>query len=588
MKTGRWAAIGGLIGAAAFVLAACGSTTASTSSTQALLQKQNTMVTALPVGVGITDFAPIANASAYSIYNSQVEYMMWAPLVMVSGQDTIDWADSIAKSITPSNNDQTFTVSLKNWNWSNGKPITAQDVAFTANLVLQACTVTNPPYSYGGCGFGGIPQISGHPQLKSVAVSGNDVVFTTSAPANPTWFELNALGQIQPMPQSVWDKGSVTQDLTFLKSVYNQPTAAAYKVISGPYKFDSFVNNQYWKFSPNASYGGPKATINVTMQYEASDQAEFAALKTQKINAGYLTATLYGSANQLTKNYVLTKSQGFCWYGVMINSAKDTLDVGPAFQDPKVRQALEYGIDQNAIGKVLDGTLNGQNMWIPNYSAIPSGFPNLTQAVFGTSSIPNPYPFSIAKGKALLEAAGYKLVNGVMTKGSIKLSFPVNIDASSTETQNAALILQQDWKQMGVDIQINPMAFDSMIALSDAQPGTSSKWAVNWSGGWCYEPNFYPTGGGMWQYYDSEDNFNLAGAFTHFNSAVQQSYAPGTAAQAQQNMLAYANATATDLPQLWMPGGYTVDETAPYIHGTTKWFNPVQAFTQWNHLTISH
>ncbi|MDA8343883.1 MAG: ABC transporter substrate-binding protein [Thermaerobacter sp.] len=584
MKTGRWAALGGLIGTAALTLAACGGGTAPASS-QAPLQKASEMVAALPTQVGITDFAPIANISAYSIYNSQVEYMMWAPVVMVSGQDTIDWADSLASKITPSNNDQTFTVTLKPWKWSNGTPITAQDVAFTANLLLQACIASSPPYSYGGCGFGGIPPITGHPELKSVTAQGNNtVVFTTSAPSNPTWFELNALGQIQPMPQSIWDKGSVTADLNLLKQVYNDPTNAVYNVVSGPYKFSSFSNNQYWKFVPNKQYGGPKATVSVSLQYEASDSAEFAALKTEKINAGYLTASMFGSAGQLAKQYSQSKTLGFCWYGVTLNSASDALDVGPAFQDTAVRQALQYGVDEAAIGKVLDGVLNGKSLSVPNYSAIPSGFPSLTQAVFGVSSIPAQFPYDPAKGKALLLSDGYKMVNGVMTKGNIKLQFPVNIDSGSTEDANAALILQQDWAQMGVKISINPEAFDSLIAITNTTAGESSKWAVNWTGGWCYEPNFYPTGGGMWSYYDSVDSYNNK----DFNNAVNQSYAPGTAAQAQQNMYAYALATAKDLPMLWMPSGYALNETAPYLHGTSQWFNPVQAFTQWNHLTISH
>jgi hypothetical protein len=89
----------------------------------------------------------------------------------------------------------------------------------------------------------------------------------------------------------------------------------------------------------------------------------------------------------------------------------------------------------------------------------------------------------------------------------------------------------------------------------------------------------------MWlSYYNNVDSYNNA----QFTAAVNQEYAPGSAAQAQKNMYAYAIATAKLLPVLWNPIGYTVNETAPYLHGTNKWFNPVQAFTQWNHLTISH
>jgi peptide/nickel transport system substrate-binding protein len=62
---------------------------------------------------------------------------MYAPLVMVSGNDTIDWADSLASSVTANAAGSSYLVKLKPWKWSDGKPITAQDVAFSANLILQ-------------------------------------------------------------------------------------------------------------------------------------------------------------------------------------------------------------------------------------------------------------------------------------------------------------------------------------------------------------------------------------------------------------------------------------------------------------------
>jgi peptide/nickel transport system substrate-binding protein len=584
MKMRRWAALSGLIGSAAILLAACGGST-GTSTTQAPLQKENTIVTALPLQTAITDYAPIANASAYTIYNSGVEYMMWAPVVMVSGSDTIDWADSLASKITTNANDTQYTVTLKNWNWSNGQPITAQDVAWTTNVLLAACTMKSPPYTYGGCGFGGLPPSSAHAVLTGATAQGqHTVVFTLNKSVNPVYFELNGLGQIQPMPQKVWDQGSYTATLKLLSQIYNKPNSPEYKVVSGPYKFKSMINDESYTFVPNPKYGGHKATATWVEQYEASDSAEFAALKKNQINAGYLTASMYGSASQLKGQYKQSLSQGFCWYGIELNSAPNSLDVGAAFQDQKVRQALEYGIDQNAIGKVLDGTLNGKQLWVPNYSAIPSGFAKLTQAVFGVSSIPNAYPFNPTQGKQVLQQDGWSLNSaGVMQKNGVQLKFPVFYDSGSTETANAAVILQQDWAKMGVKITPQPVAFDTLVAMSDSQ-GAAAKWAINWTGGWCYEPNFYPTGGGMWGYYDSQDDYN----YTPFNQAVANAYLPGTPAQAQQRMLAYAQATAKDLPFLWQPGGYAVNEFAPYIHGLNKYFNPVQAFTMINWVTISH
>ncbi len=583
MKTGRWAALGGLIGTAALLLAACGGTT-STSSQQAPLQKANEMVAALPPQVGITNFAPVANALTLSVYNGGVNYMMYAPLVMVSSQDNIDQADSLAQSITPNSNDTAFTVKLKNWNFSNGTPITAQDIAFDANLLMQACTMKNSPYSYGDCGFGGIPPVTGRAELTSVtADNANTVTFKLSQPANPVWFELNGLGQILAFPKAQWDKGSYMQDLQFLKSVASTPNASVYKVVSGPYKFSDMVTNQYWKFVPNTKYGGPAATVTVVLQYEASGAAEFAALRTNKINQGYLQPTEFGAAKQL-KGYNQGLVSAFSWNGIQINSFKNQY-VGNAFNDPAVRAALQYGIDEDAIGKLLFGTLNGKNLWVDQYSAIPTNFPALTKNVFGTSHIPVPYPYNPAQGMKVLENDGYHMVNGVMTKGSTKLEFPVLYSSGSQSATDAALVLKQDYAKEGIIVTLTSVPFDTQIAMNNTQtPSNAPKWAFNWYGGWGYEPNYYPTGGGMWGYYQTVDSYSYA----PFYKAVNNEYLPGSAAQAQKNMYAYAMATAKDLPVLWTPNGYGVSEAAPYLHGSNKWWNPVEYFTLWNHLTISH
>ncbi len=58
--------------------------------------------------------------------------------------------------------------------------------------------------------------------------------------------------------------------------------------------------------------------------------------------------------------------------------------------------------------------------------------------------------------------------------------------------------------------------------MSDAQ-GATNKWdmSLDWSGGWSYEPNFYPTGGGMWAYYDAHDDYDYAPITLTYPSQTQ-------------------------------------------------------------------
>jgi len=83
----------------------------------------------------------------------------------------------------------------------------------------------------------------------------------------------------------------------------------------------------------------------------------------------------------------------------------------------------------------------------------------------------------------------------------------------------------------------------------------------------------------MWAYYSSVDDYS---------AAIRKTYTPGSPVQAQKNMYNYAIATAKDMPMLWMPGGYGMNETARYIHGVESAYDPVEAFTLWNWVTIAH
>jgi|GEM_PF-679786 len=593
MKIGRWAVWAGVIAMTATIVAACGGS--STPTAEAPLQKANTVVNVLQ-GVTINDFAPFLSASTYSVYNSQVDYMTYAPVVMVSKSDTIDYADSVAKSISHNADGSQYTVTLNNWTFSDGSPITASVVAWDANLMIADCndSSSSNKFPYGGCGFA-LPPAGGPGSpayLKSATAEGtNKVVFTLSGPANPTWFELDGLGQIMVFPQAQWDKGTTEATLAFMNSVANQPTNPVYQVVSGPYKFKKQVANEFVSFVPNPKYGGHKATANWTEYYSNSDAASFAALKKGTVNVGGLTPTEYPQASTFTKqgDSVTVQPTGYCWFGIMLNSAPNSLNVGAAFQDPKVRAALQYGVDENAMGKIFNGTFNGQNLWIPQYSAVPPVPQAISKAVFGSTSIPSPYAYDPAKGKALLESDGWKPnSSGVMEKNGVTLSFPVIYGNGSSEFQNAAVLLKQDWAQMGVQITLKSEPFNTQITYLDTNASAASSWAVNWYGGWCYEPNYYPDGYGMWSYYNSLDDYNLTAGWKDLSAKMAATYQPGTPAQNQKAMYNYAEATALDLPMLWTPYGLGVVVHAPYVHGWNSNFNALQDWTQINYVTISH
>ncbi|MCL4393545.1 MAG: ABC transporter substrate-binding protein [Chloroflexi bacterium] len=124
----------------------------------------------------------------------------------------------------------------------------------------------------------------------------------------------------------------------------------------------------------------------------------------------------------------------------------------PQFQDKQVRQALLYAIDrQHLIGDVLQG------QGLLAASPIEPG----TWAYDNTLS---PYPFDAAKAKSLLDAAGWKDVNGdgVREKDQQPLSISLTTTDDPTRVALANEIVRE-WQSVGVTATVAPVPASLLI-----------------------------------------------------------------------------------------------------------------------------
>ncbi len=561
-------------------LAGCGSQGSSSTAASAVKSPVgNVALVALPAQVSPNWFFPVESSTAFSIYNSAVNYLMYVPLLHISKTDGIDYNRSLASGVTWNAAGSVYTISLNpKWHWSNGRQVTAQDVVFTMDVMLAASSgASNLPWGYGGAGIGGIPV-----RWKSVVAKGRDtVVVTLNAPSNPQWFLHNGLGSVQPVPASVWDiHKNMTKELAFIKQVSNEPNSPYYDVVDGPFKFDaaaSKTNNQYWTFVPNTQYDGHKASISkLVYLYFSSSSDEFAALKTGKVNVGYLPASLYDDRTQLASDKFSTVYPFGFNYLVPNLSPKAPGDFGKILAQPYARKALEMGVDQEGIIKDL---YHGQG--VPGFGPIPSE----PKTEFYDASLTNPASYNPAAGEKLLEKHGWKLTDGVMTKNGVKFAFTYAYVSGSNSIEDEAELLKSDWSKEGIEVTLESQPFNNLIANSAASDPT--KWQmINWGGGWTYEPDYYPTGGGLFAT-SSASNF---GGYSNktMNALIKDTYLPGTASQITQRMDAYQAYVIQQYPVIWLPWLANFDETADYVHNVNSSFNPVLDLTSPNYWTITH
>lgn len=509
-----------------------------------------------------------------SLYNAWVQNMMYKPLFSLNSNGSINYSRSIASAITPNAAGTQYTVTMNpKFQWSNGTPVTSADVLFTWHIIQGASAANAPaPWPYVGAGTGDIPT-----GVQSVVADGpHQFTITLKQPANQEWFIYNGLGDFIPLPKAAFDKygtstaSDMKQELTWLGQIATQPTNAAYSVIDGPFKLVSATASQQWVFAPNPKYDGHKPYLSkLVLQYETSDTAEFAALKTGAVQVGYLPTSLYKERNSVAGyKFVINYALGYDDTIVNMNNGNSQASqnaphgVGNIFKNLYVRQALQMGINQPAINKAA---YQGNGI-VENGIVLPT-----PRTIFYNPNLKMDYPYNPAQGKALLEQHGWHEVNGVMQNSSgQKMAFTLDYSSGSNSTVQEVTLMKEGWAQEGIQVTLVPEPFSTIVALTNNQWEMEDYGGISWGGS-------YPTGGGLFgqpgvgldsQGYSSPE-------MTHL---IQLTHTPyKTAAESLQALYNFQSYVSKDLPILFVPYGPGYGLNADNVHGVVKYAN---SFTQ--------
>ncbi|MBN9613003.1 MAG: hypothetical protein J0H64_06010, partial [Actinobacteria bacterium] len=224
-------------------------------------------------GGGNSDFLRVGTTSPVDSLNpfvadsdySSVLFQYSYPHLTEYDQD-LKIVPSFAQKWETSADGKTWTFhTVPDAKWSDGEPLTAEDVAFTANMIKQ--------FSDGPTGIlaGWVAHLD-----KAEATDPNTVVFNYEAPV------ANVLTQVQALhilPKHIWeplaqgDGGEIT-------SFQN----AAPIVSGGPFKLDKYEKDQLMMFSVNKNWYGEKPKITgFGFQFFANDDAMVSALKSGQV-----------------------------------------------------------------------------------------------------------------------------------------------------------------------------------------------------------------------------------------------------------------------------------------------------------------
>jgi peptide/nickel transport system substrate-binding protein len=372
------------------------------------------------------------NQDAYSAF----EYIY--PFLIQYDKKNGKFIADFATSWKTSNGGKRWTFTTrKGAKWTDGKPLTARDAAWTINTDIK----------YQGSGAANAAGLIAHIKKASAPNSTTLIVDYTAAPGN-------VLGQFQQfaiLPQHVWSKHTGHKGAALKTFANNAPVVGA-----GPFKLVKFQKDQIALFQRNGSFYGEKPKVDAFgLRFFSNDDALVSALKAHDIDA--IEDVPSTAIKTLSSGFNIRSVPGVDQTDFIINS-NPKKKKNRELLNLKVKEAFAHAIDRQQIAKVV----------FLGY-AKPAGsiIPPATGAWFNKNLKPEKFDLKLAN--KLLDQAGYKKgSDGIRRAGGHKMSYQVIAPTDVHSIPRTFQILQPDFKKIGVQLQQRALdstaAFDAITA----------------------------------------------------------------------------------------------------------------------------
>lgn len=458
-KTKKWAGVFSVLLSSSFVLSACGGQE-DTASTEPVKQqdlknikiekiaatdktkvpdkaknRKDTLVVGINKPGGV--FLPYFQQNGW---DGNVTSVIFASLVSTDKQGKP--IPELAEKWDVSSDQLTYTFHLrKDLKFSDGSPLTADDVAFTLTLLHDKAYEGEIDISQYAVKGG-----KEYKEGKATSIEGLQVIdpqtikITTEKVNSQT---LTALGG--PVLSKAYYGKDYKQNtsLDYLKELYGKPIAA------GPYKFEKYIPGQEVRFVANENYYAGKPKIpNFIYKITAGDT------KLQLFQTGEVDYTGLGTGDE-----ILEQAKGLQFANIQIETAASFSYIymnnnKPYLKDKKVRQALIYGLDRK---KYVDTALKGYGT-VANVPIHPTSWAYTEEGV-------NKYEYDKEKAKKLLDEAGWKVgSDGVREKDGQKLKLSYFGPSSAKDSDLLIPIAKENYKEIGVEFNPEFMDFNTMLS----------------------------------------------------------------------------------------------------------------------------
>ena len=437
---------------------------------------------------------PILSTDSVS---SAVEGAIFSGLVTVN--EKLEMVPDLAERWDVSPDGKIWTFHLRrNVKWHDGVPFTADDVKFTFDSILnpKVNSVRRSDFI-----------IEGKP-IEFKAVDKNTVQAILPQPFAP--FLINA------------GIGIIPKHLLAGKDI-NKADFNRQPVGTGPFVFKEWRSGDHVTVVRNPDYYLGKPLLARIIYKEIPDEnSRLVALEAGEIDETDIPPKDYARM-KTAKGINVYEYDALLYTYLGFNLAS------PKFANPKVRQALAYATDKKQLVDLIFKGL-----------ASPAYAPSAPVSWAYSNKMPK-YDFNPEKAKQLLKEAGQE-----------NLEFTILVNQGNKEREKAAVILQQQYKKVGVKVNIRVLEWSALLKIVNApkDPKDFDAVIMGWSLG--LDPDAYS----IWHSSQYPKGFN----FVKYNNAeVDKLLAEGrtTIAKSQRRKIYRQlwNLIAADQPYifLWYP-----------------------------------
>jgi peptide/nickel transport system substrate-binding protein len=374
----------------------------------------------IPVNTNVTPWPPIGQ-----IQNLMVNKSLFNGLVRFSADDWSPQPD-LAEKWEISSDRLTWTFTLrKGVQWHDGQPFTADDVKWSLQMYAD-------------------------PKVNSI-LRGNLAPITNIETPDQYTVKLTSKDPYSSLPELLCY-------LTFMLPKHllegqqfdnaNFPQAFIQKPIgTGPFKFGEHQPGDHFTVLANDNYHEGRPYLDQVIYRIVKDQnSTISQVKTGELDIAFPNvAQLAGLQGTSNLNVIEQGLMDFRFFSGYQKNPK----FGPWFSDKRVRVAMAHAIDADGIIKqVTQGKAKRSNGPIP---------PALKNWYFPDLPVYDYNPDTATK--QLMDIGFTKGSDGILQKDGQKFSFIMYTDSGQPEREQTALIIQQNFKDVGIEAKYQAIEF---------------------------------------------------------------------------------------------------------------------------------